>query len=46
MSKIIAARLPGAKRLTPNQIDLILHGAILAATLLTLVAAALLSRGL
>ena len=46
MSKLIAARLPAAKRFTSNQIDLILHAAVLAATFAALAAAALLSRGL
>ena len=46
MSKILAARLPFGKSLTSNQIDLILHAAILAASFLTLAVAALLSRSL
>ena len=45
MSRFIAARLPGAK-LTPNQIDLVLHAAILIASMAVLVVAALVSRGL
>ena len=45
MSRFIADKLPGVK-LTPNQIDLVLHAAILIASMAVLVVAALVSRGL